>query len=122
MRCNGIMVGKTANSHQAQKMTTQYAECPYAALITHSGSTVIGLFTLPEDHTWWLKEIEKAPDKTLGFTYAEVFFTRNIFVESPWSMNQCTYNQKTAPCGSTCQSCSAYQKKCKGCPSTVHYE
>jgi hypothetical protein len=122
MTLSGILIGKTANPQQAEKMVTQYTGCPYAALVQHSDSVLIGVFTLPEDHAWWLKGVEENPGKTLKLTYAEVFFTQKIYKESPWSLKKVDSDRNTAPCGSTCQPCPVYQSKCKGCPSTVYYE
>lgn len=121
MILSGILIGKTENKKQAEKMVTQYAGCPYAALVHHADSVLIGLFTLPDNHQWWLKEIEENPGKTLGLTCAEVFFTQKIYKESPWSLKEVDPDSDTAPCGSTCKPCPVYQSKCKGCPSTVYY-
>ncbi|MGD2249413.1 MAG: hypothetical protein PVF58_13475 [Candidatus Methanofastidiosia archaeon] len=111
----GILIGEGPTCEEARSMT-----CPYCALYYYSDNTIVGVFSIPPHHRWWLEWIEKKP-RVAGLTTAEVFFTEKVNAHSPWSLGQVKAEMEKAPCGSDCETCKFYQKECEGCPSTKYY-
>ncbi len=66
----GILIGE-GPSEEARSLP-----CPYCVVYTSSGTTVVGVFSLPEKRRWWLKWIEIHPELA-GLTRAEVLFTQH---------------------------------------------
>lgn len=117
----GILFGVTAKSTKAKAIAGFFRKCPYCAFCTHVGCTLIGAFSLPYHHRWWLSSIQRHPQETVGLERAEVFFAKRIEVSSPWKAGAVKPLLKKAPCGADCQKCPAYRIKCPGCIATKYY-
>lgn len=117
----GILLGNSPTAMKASSIAETYGECPYCVSFTSAGRTVIGVFSLPADHQWWLEWAVDDPENTLGLDRAEVFFTQGIEASSPWTLGNVTPSSQKAPCGAECSDCSKYGKGCEGCPATLYY-
>ena len=111
----GILIGEGPTSEEAKSMS-----CPYCVLYTCSDNIVVGVFSIPLERRWWLKLLEKRPN-VAGLTKVEIFFTERVYTHSPWSLGQATAEMDKAPCGTDCETCQWYRKKCDGCPVTKYY-
>jgi len=118
----GVLLGKASSHKRATTIAETYTQCPYCVSYVSSGCTIIGVFSLPQDHKWWLEWVAEKPEETLGLQRAEVFFTERIKAISPWSAGNVIPILEIAPCGANCMKCFHYQKDCEGCPSTQYYD
>jgi hypothetical protein len=117
----GILLGKASTSTKAKSIAHFFKKCPYCASCASVDCTFMGIFSLPQNHRWWLVSIQKHPKETVGFENAEVFFTKKVEASSPCSSGTMKLNLKRPPCGADCKGCPAYRKECKGCISTKYY-
>lgn len=117
----GVLLGETFTPTKAALIADNYRQCPYCVSYVSVGCTVIGVFSLPPDHRWWLEWVTEHPEETLGLKRAEVFFTQQIEASSPWTRGDVKPHLEQAPCGTDCRECPRYHKECEGCPSTRHY-
>jgi hypothetical protein len=117
----GVLLGEAPTSAKAQRLADIFQPCPYCVSCTSARRTVIGVFTLPPDHGWWLEGIAEQPEETLGLKRAEVFFTQQIEASSPWTRGEVKPKLERAPCGTDCRECPWYPQECEGCPATLHY-
>lgn len=117
----GILLGNAPKEEEARHIAEIYNNCPYCVSYVNSGCTIIGVFSLPEDHKWWLEWVVSNPEETLGLENAEAFTTMRIKTKSPWSLGEIKPILDKAPCGAECSECFRYQKECKGCPATSYY-
>ncbi len=118
----GVLLGDAPTPENAASIAQKYCACPYCACYTSTGSTVIGVFSLPQDRRWWLEWVAEEPEDTVGLKRAEVFFTQAVEALSPWARGEARPNQKLAPCGADCRDCPRYHELCEGCPATHSYE
>lgn len=118
----GLLLGEVTTHKKAKLIADTYAQCPYCVSYISAGCTVIGVFSIPQDHQWWLEWVAKNPEETLGLRCAEVFFTKKVEASSPWSRGEAKASIEKAPCGADCEECFRYQKECGGCPATRHYD
>ncbi len=116
----GILIGEAPTKEKAQSIVLN-STCPYCACYTYSDRTVVGVFTMPPDHKWWLEWVKREPKKTIGLSSADVFFTEGIEASSQWSRGEVTPTDEEAPCGARCNSCPMYRDPCEGCPATSYY-
>lgn len=86
-----------------------------------ANDTIVGVFSLPQYHKWWLEWAESNPDETLVLKCIEIFFAKDIKAESPWSLGEVEPVLNKAPCGAKCSSCFQYKDKCEGRPATKYY-
>lgn len=117
----GVMVGEVDQPAKATAIADRYRSCPYCVSYTSSGPVVIGVFSLPPDHRWWLEWVERDPEGTLGLKRAEVFFSHVLEVLSPWARGEVKPELAKAPCRADCHDCRSYRKECEGCPATLDY-
>jgi len=117
----GVLLGQAPTPTKAASIADTYRLCPYCVSYTSAGSTVIGIFSFPPDHRWWLEWVKEKPEETLGLKCAEVFFTQGVEALSPWARGEVRPNPKNSPCGTDCQECPKYRKVCEGCPATHNY-
>lgn len=117
----GVLLGKMSSHKRATTIAKTYTKCPYCVSYISIGCTIVGVFSLPQDHKWWLEWVVEYPEETLGLKCAEVFFTQKVKTTSPWSCGEVKPILKRAPCGADCEECFRYQKECEGCPATIYY-
>ncbi len=115
-----LLVGDAATEAAAAQITARFSVCPYAATYESGGRLIIGVYALPAAKKWWLRVPARQPD-ILGLERAAVFFTDNVQASSPWSRGEVTPDMEAAPCGSSCEECPFYRRRCEGCPATVYY-
>ncbi len=108
----GVLVGIAENHDEAKKICGLFDDCPYNVMNVVKEKVLVLLFSIPEDHKWWLEGIEKEPEKTLGLSEVEVFFSN--MPEQPLEVVD---KREKAPCGSDCEKCDFFNEMCKGCPS-----
>jgi hypothetical protein len=116
-----LLLGQAPTPAKAAHLAERYCVCPYCVSLTTEGDTVIGLYSIPPEHHWWLEWVVDRPQETLGLKRAELFFAQLIEAASPWSRGEVKAEQDRAPCGADCSACSLHQQRCKGCPATKHY-
>lgn len=117
----GILLGQSKSVNKAKIIADAYKECPYCITYISKNRTVIGVFNFPLEHKWWLEWAESNPEETLGLKCVEIFFSKGIDAESPWSLGKVEPILDEAPCGAICSSCFQYKDKCEGCPATKFY-
>lgn len=117
----GILLGRASTPEKARSISRFFNACPYCALSTSTGTTVISVFSLPMEHRWWLDSIAAHPKNTVGIEEAEVFYTARVAAQSPWSAGEIKATADKPPCGADCVGCPAYKKKCPGCIATKYY-
>lgn len=117
----GVLLGNSPTTKKSALIADTYRHCPYCVSYTSTGCTVVGIFSLPTDHRWWLQWVAENPEETLGLKCANVFFTQSVEAFSPWSRGNVKPNLEQAPCGAECLECPKYNKECKGCPATLNY-
>lgn len=117
----GILIGKTSDKEKADKISGYFEKCPYCAVSTSTDDKVVAVFTIPQEHKWWLDSIGEQPQATVGFESAEVFYADKIDVENIWSSGQVKPELDKAPCGANCIGCPVYRKACPGCPATKDF-
>jgi hypothetical protein len=117
----GILIGETPSSEKTKSIARYYSDCPYCAVYADAGTTVIGVFVLPESHRWWLEMVEKDPKGTVGLLHADVFFTQKVNASSPYSRGEVTPDKEQSPCGTRCERCPWYRVTCEGCPATRYF-
>jgi len=117
----GVLLGDALTPTKAASIADRYSQCPYCVCYTSAGCMVIGVFSLPSDHRWWLEWVAENSEGTLGLKYAEVFFTQGVEASSSWARGEVRPNLKQAPCGADCPECSKYREACDGCPATHNY-
>jgi hypothetical protein len=116
-----VLLGQAPTGAEAGRLAQRYPVCPYCVSLTASGDTIIGLYTIPQDHRWWLEWAVDHASETLGLECAELFFAQQIRAASPRSRSAVVAEQDRAPCGADCPECPLYQQKCDGCPATRYY-
>ena len=107
---------------KATSVSTLFSVCPYCALSQPFGKITLHVFSVPEDHRWWLTAIEEAPTETLSLEKAKIFFTDLLTIETPWTRGDIKPVLEEAPCGAVCATCPLYGEKCPGCPATRYYK
>ena len=117
----GVLLGQAPTSEKAALIAETCRQCPYCVSYVSAGRTVIGVFSLPPDHRWWLEWVAEHPEETLGLKRAEVFFTQQIETSSPWTRGEVRPHLERAPCEANCRECPTHHQKCVGCPATRHY-
>jgi len=116
MNILGLMVGEAPNVEKAEEICKLFEGCPYKKISTAKDRQVLILFSIPEDHRWWLEGLEREPEKTLGLSEAKVFFS-----EMPEYPLEVADQREDAPCGSDCKKCDFFNEMCNGCPSVYGY-
>ncbi len=116
MNILGLMVGEAPNVEKAEEICKLFEGCPYKKINTAKDRQVLILFSIPEDHRWWLEGLEREPEKTLGLSEAKVFFS-----EMPEYPLEVADQREDAPCGSDCKKCDFFDEMCNGCPSVYGY-
>jgi len=112
----GVLVGKAEDEDHATNICGLFDDCPYSVMNVVRGDMLFLLFFIPEDHRWWLEGIEKDPEKTLGLSEVEVFFSERF------GMSREVLERDEPPCGTDCERCDHYLVECKGCPSVYGIE
>lgn len=118
----GILIGEAPTEGKAASVAALFTDCPYCAFSKQIGKTTLEVFSVPEDHRWWLTAIEENPTETLGLEKAKVLFTDPLAIETPWTRGDMNPILEEAPCGADCTKCPLYEEKCPGCPSTRYYK
>ena len=118
----GILVGEASSPEKARLIMEDGLRCPYTVTYALSGNTIVGIFSVPIGHEWWLEWVEKDPQETIGLEHAELFFSKKSKASSPWSRGETKPILEQAPCGADCIGCKKYDKECEGCPATVYYK
>jgi hypothetical protein len=116
----GILIGRAETPEKACSISHFFGSCPYCALSTSAGTTVLSVLSLPANHRWWLDSIVENPKKTIGIEDAEVFYVDHVPAQSPWSAGEIKAADKP-PCGADCLGCPEYKKSCPGCIATHYY-
>ena len=118
MKVLGILVGKCEDEKGAERISNLFDGCPYNISNRAENKFLTFIFYIPKDHVWWLEEIKKNPEGTLGLKKADVSFSDEfdnlIDIEYEKDLEE-------APCGTDCEDCEFYPDECTGCPSTVYY-
>ncbi len=117
----GILLGEAQTPERAASIAGTYRGCPYCVLYENADCTVLGVFSIPPDHKWWLEWAVENPEETLGLRKVEIFFAKAITGSSPWSREEARPLMDRAPCGADCGKCHRYSNGCIGCPATKHY-
>jgi hypothetical protein len=117
----GVILGKAPSPAKATAIAEAYGGCPYSVVLTTAGTLVIGVYSLPPEHHWWLQRLEDDPKGTLGLEGAEVLFTTEIEAYSPWTRGEVKSELELAPCGADCADCHEYLRICGGCPATTYH-
>jgi hypothetical protein len=117
----GVLIGDSPIDTKATAIADTYRKCPYCVSYASAGRTVVGLFSVPPDHRWWLQWVADDPEGTLGLQRAEVFFAQAVEALSPWSRGEVKPSLERAPCAADCPDCPRYRHQCAGCPATRHY-
>ncbi len=117
----GVLLGDAATPTKAASIADTYGQCPYCVCYVSAGHTVIGVFSFPSDHRWWLEWVAENPEGTIGLRYAEVFFAHAVEASSSWGRGEVRPNLNQAPCGADCRECLKYREACEGCPATHNY-
>jgi len=117
----GVLIGDSPTDTKAASIADTYRKCPYCVSYASARRTVVGLFSLPPDHRWWLEWVADDPEGTLGLQRAEVFFAQAVEALSPWSRGEVKPSLERAPCAADCRDCPRYRDQCGGCPATRHY-
>jgi len=117
----GVLLGEALTPKKAQLIADTYRQCPYCVSYTSAGCTVIGVFSLPQDHRWWLEWVVENPKETIGVKCAKSYFTQRVVASSPWTRGDVKPILERAPCGADCRECSRCREECEGCPATLHY-
>lgn len=117
----GVLLGNSVTAEESALIAERYGGCPYCVSYTSAGCTVIGVFSLPADHRWWLEWVAQNPEETLGLTRAEVFFGQTVKALSPWARGDVKPESGQAPCRAKCTECPRYRQECEGCPATRDY-
>ena len=118
----GVLLGKAPTPTKSKVIADLYHKCPYCISYASAEKMIMGIFSIPQDHQWWLESVVEHPKETMGLEVAEVFFPKYIEASSPWSRGETKPIQEKAPCGADCQGCPEYRKECKGCPATKYYK
>ena len=118
--CLGILLGET-EPENATRLTKTASMCPYCTSFSCSSGTILGLYVIPRNHSWWLQWVKEKPQETLGLQKVEIFFARTNMASSPWSRGEVQAILELAPCGANCLDCTMYKGKCPGCPATRHF-
>ena len=113
----GVLVGRTEDEDDAEKICGIFDDCPYCVMNVVKERMLVLLFSIPEDHRWWLEGIEKEPERTLGLSQAEIFFSERFD-----DLKKKIVSREEPPCGSDCESCESYLEECSGCPSVFASE
>lgn len=114
-----VLVGTAPHKAGADHASTWFQHCPYAVTCTSTGRIIVALFCLPPSKRWWLELPQENPE-LLGLVQLAVFFTDQVDVSSPWSRGAVQPTSQIAPCGTDCDPCPQYRRRCEGCPATVY--
>ncbi|MBS3782221.1 MAG: hypothetical protein KGY66_06115 [Candidatus Thermoplasmatota archaeon] len=104
-------MGKTESVDKTEDICGLFDDCPYSVLNFVKDELMVVIFSLPEDHRWWLEEVEKRPEKTLGLSLAEIFFSEHM-----GGVSREAVKREETPYGTECERCKFYLKRCEGCP------
>ncbi len=108
----GVLVGRAEDENDAEKICSLFDNCPYSMMNMVKEKMLVLLFSIPEDHRWWLEGIEKEPERTLGLSEVELFFSEHFD-----DLTKEVVMKEKPPCGTDCESCESYMEECRGCPS-----
>lgn len=108
----GVLLGKTESVDKTEDICSLFDDCPYSLINVVKDELMVVLFSLTENHRWWLEEVEKQPENTLGLSSAEVFFSEDI-----GTVPRKVESREETPCGTDCKRCKFYLKRCEGCTS-----
>lgn len=117
----GILIGEASSPEKARLIMEDGLRCPYAVTYAISGNTIVGIFSVPIGHEWWLEWVEKDPKGTIGLEHAELFLSRKSRAQSPWAREDVKPVLEGAPCGADCLRCARYSNECRGCPAATFY-
>ena len=117
----GILIGRASTPEKAHSISRFLSSCPYCAFAKCTGTTVVGVLSLPAAHRWWLDSIATQPKNTIGIEEAEVFYPAYVTAQSPWSAGKIKPDADKPPCGADCMGCPVYRKQCPGCVATTYY-
>lgn len=116
-----LLFGEAETEEKAKQIAESYKNCPYIHLMATKENRLFASFFLPEKQCWWIEYIENKPKETFGLENAEVTFVEDVQYPTQLKVRLPQELQKISPCGSNCNTCSAYEK-CLGCPATVFYK
>jgi hypothetical protein len=111
-----LMVGTAAKPEAAAEHVNMMSGCPYLASCCATGSVVLGAYVLPASKRWWIEGIAEQPE-LVGLEKARLVFSDFAEVSSPWSLGKGYSDRSSTPCGSSCDRCQMFGKRCCGCPS-----
>ena len=117
----GILIGEASEPKKANKISRFFENCPYKVFDQVKGNNLFIVFSLPKDHEWWLLEIKENPETTIGLLKADVFFSDQFNIQSPFEKDEIEPTLEKSPCDTDCSKCHFYKKRCEGCPATVFY-
>ncbi len=112
MNLLGVMLGRAENEDDAKSICSLFDDCPYSVMNVLKETMLVLLFSIPEDHKWWLEGVENEPKETLGLSEVEVFFSEHFD-----DLSRKIVSREEPPCGTDCNKCKCYMEKCRGCPS-----
>ncbi len=113
----GILVGRAEDEDDTEKICGIFDDCPYRVMNMFKEKMLVLIFSIPEDHRWRLEGIEKKPERTLGLSEVEIFFSERFD-----DLKKKIVRREESPCGSDCESCESYMERCRGCPSVFASE
>jgi len=116
-----ILLAEGASPAVANYVAQQYRVCPYVHFIGSFGSTLLGVWYLPESQRWWLELVAENPQLTLGLVRAAVFRSDMASPEpADRTLEVEDTDAETCPCGSDCRACDRFDV-CSRCPATAFY-
>ncbi len=118
-----LLLGEAPTEEAARKIAEVYAPCPFVYFMGAFGKTVVGIYFLTEERSWWVKAISSEPRMTLGLVRAALYVSDSPAF--PVDMEPRIPERRTeiSPCGAKCAECLRYQEGiCPGCPASRHFQ
>jgi hypothetical protein len=116
-----IVIGKSGDSAQAQKMVKASQACPFVALYTAKNDIICGIFTLPRLQQEWAEYPVQKP-RFLDFEEVLItLVTDKVTASSPYSRGDELVSLDETSSNQHIKVCSRYPEKCSCCPATLFY-
>lgn len=113
-----VLIGAAPDEKNAEEYLQFTRPCPYVVCSQRAGQTVVTLYVLPEEKSWWI-EIPAQRPELLGLSKVKLQFIDDAPASSAWSRGETRPEAPQPPCGSDCRSCPYYGQPCAGCPASI---
>lgn len=116
-----LLLGEAPNEEAARKIAEIYAPCPFVYFMGAFGKTVVGIYFLPDERSWWLKAIAAEPQATLGLVRSALYVTDSPAFPAYMEPRIPEEPGEISPCGADCSRCPRYGGECPGCPASSRF-